>query len=145
MFRQRAVDRVLDSAESSQTMKRAKILVVDDDPPILTLMQNVLREYDLDAVLADSGPSAVELARSEHPDLILLDMKMPGMSGGETVRAIRSLPTLRNVPILILSGESLSRRELEAFGADGAVQKPFELSDLISQIQSLLQPISSRD
>lgn len=126
-------------------MKRAKILVVDDDPPILTLMQNVLREYDLDAVLADSGPSAVELARSEHPDLILLDMKMPGMNGGETVRAIRSLPTLRNVPILILSGEPLSRRELEAFGADGAVQKPFELSDLISQIQSLLQPISSRD
>lgn len=125
-------------------MKRAKILVVDDDPPILTLMKNILREYDLEAILADSGPSAIELARTERPDLILLDLKMPGMSGGETVRAIRSEPEMSQVPILILSGEPLARREIEAVGADGAVQKPFELSELISQIQSRL-PISSRD
>jgi CheY-like chemotaxis protein len=136
---------VLHSAQKFGLMKRAKILVVDDDLAILTLMENVLREYDLDAVVADSGTSALELARSERPDLILLDRKMPGMSGEEAVRVLRSQPSLRNVPILILSGEPMSRREIEAVGADGAVQKPFELSDLINQIQSRLQPISSRD
>jgi CheY-like chemotaxis protein len=136
---------VLHSAQKFGLMKRAKILVVDDDLAILTLMENVLREYDLDAVVADSGTSALELARSERPDLILLDRKMPGMSGEEAVRVLRSQPSLRNVPILILSGEPMSRREIEAVGADGAVQKPFELSDLINQIQSRLQPISSTD
>jgi CheY-like chemotaxis protein len=136
---------VLHSAQKFGLMKRAKILVVDDDLAILTLMRNVLREYDLDAVVADSGTSALELARSERPDLILLDRKMPGMSGEEAVRVLRSQPSLRNVPILILSGEPMSRREIEAVGADGAVQKPFELSDLINQIQSRLQPISSTD
>ena len=115
-------------------MKRPKILVVDDDQPILNLMQNLLREFKFDTVLADSGETALALARSEPPDLILLDMKMPAMSGEEAIQAFRSEPALQKVPIVILSGEPVSRQELDAVGADGAVQKPFDLDDLISKI-----------
>lgn len=124
-------------------MKRPKILVVDDDQPILTLMQNLLREFKFATLLADSGETAIALARSERPDLILLDMKMPTMSGEEVIRAIRSQPGLEQVPIVILSGEPVSRQELASVGADGAVQKPFDLNDLIEKIRTHLTPIAS--
>lgn len=123
-------------------MKRKKILVVDDDQPILTLMQNLLREFKFDTLLADSGETAIALARSERPDLILLDMKMPTMSGEDAIQAIRSQPGLKQVPIVILSGEPVSRQELASVGADGAVQKPFDLNDLIQKIQFHLQPVA---
>lgn len=123
-------------------MKRPKILVVDDDQPILTLMQNLLREFKFDTLLADSGETAIALARSEKPDLILLDMKMPTMSGEDAIQAIRSQPGLKQVPIVILSGEPVSRQELANVGADGAVQKPFDLNDLIQKIQFHLQPVA---
>jgi CheY-like chemotaxis protein len=121
-------------------MKRPKILVVDDDQPILTLMQNLLREYKFDTILADSGHAALDQVRSERPDLILLDMKMPNMSGEEAIRAIRAEPGLDQVPILIVSGEPVTRKEIEAVGADGAVTKPFDLDDLIHQIRSHVAP-----
>ena len=124
-------------------MKRPKILVVDDDQPILTLMQNLLREFKFATLLADSGETAIALARSERPDLILLDMKMPTMSGEEVIRAIRSQPGLEQVRIVILSGEPVSRQELASVGADGAVQKPFDLNDLIEKIRTHLTPIAS--
>lgn len=131
--------RVLHSAPSAlQQMKRPRILVVDDDRPILTLMQNLLREFKFDTVLADSGEAAIALARSERPDLILLDMKMPRMSGEEAIQAFRSEPSLENVPIVILSGEPVSRQELASVGADGAIQKPFDLNELIQKIQAHL-------
>ena len=117
-------------------MKRPKILVVDDDQPILTLMQKLLHEFRFEAVLASSGAAAIELARDERPDLILLDMKMPNMSGEQAIQAIRAEPGLGGVPILILSGEPVSRHEIEQVGANGAVQKPFDLDDLIHKIRS---------
>jgi CheY-like chemotaxis protein len=121
-------------------MKRPKILVVDDDQPILALMQNVLREFKFDTFVASSGAAAISMAKKERPDLILLDMKMPQMSGEEAIQAIRAEPGLSQVPILILSGEQVSRREIEQVGADGAVQKPFDLTELISQIHSYVHP-----
>lgn len=117
-------------------MKTTKILVVDDDQPLLTLMQNLLREYKYSAILANSGESAVQLARTEKPSLILLDMNMPTMSGDEVIRRIRTESELRTVPILILSGQPMTRREIESLGADGAVLKPFDLPELMRQIQS---------
>jgi DNA-binding response OmpR family regulator len=109
------------------------ILVIDDDEPILVLMRNILKEFNFEAVTASTGPQALESARLKRPDLILLDKNMPGMSGSEVVRAFRENGGA-DVPILILSGEPLDRNELESIGADGAVQKPFDLADLIVQI-----------
>lgn len=122
-------------------MKKPVILVVDDDEPILGLMRNVLREFKFEAVTAASGAAALVKAREGAPDLILLDMNMPGMSGQEAVRAFQSDEQLRHVPILIVSGEPVSPRELKAIGVLGAVQKPFDLPQLIKQIHSALQPL----
>jgi len=114
------------------------ILVVDDDGPILALMKNLLREFGFQAVTASTGDQAIGEARRHRPALVLLDKNMPEMSGDEVIRALRAEPGLAPVPILILSGEPISRNELKALGADGAVQKPFDIPALIAQIRGHL-------
>ncbi len=111
------------------------ILVVDDDGPILVLMKNLLREFGFQAVIASTGEEAIAAARQQHPALVLLDKNMPGMTGHEIIRALRAEKGMERLPILILSGEPLDRRDLAALGADGAVQKPFDIPALISQIR----------
>jgi DNA-binding response OmpR family regulator len=116
---------------------KPRILVIDDDEPILGLMRNVLREFDFEAMTASTGPQALDHARQTQPDLVLLDKNMPGMSGAEVIRAFRA-EGWSELPILILSGEPLSREELGTLGANGAVQKPFDLISLITQIRTHL-------
>ena len=111
------------------------ILVVDDDGPILALMRNLLKEFGFQAVTAETGRQAIDAARQQRPALVLLDKNMPGMAGGEVIRNLRGEPGLDKLPILILSGERLSRSELAELGADGAVQKPFDVVKLIEQIR----------
>lgn len=123
-----------------QTMsdKPASILVVDDDQPILLLMKNILTEFRFEARTASSGVEAIEAVRESRPDLILLDMNMPGMAGDEVLRQIRQEHGLSDVPVLILSGEPLSSEELAALGASGAVIKPFDLQKLLTTIRGLV-------
>ena len=111
------------------------ILVVDDDGPILALMRNLLKEFGFQAVTAESGVKAIDVARQQRPALVLLDKNMPGMSGHEVIRTLRGEPGCDKLPILILSGERLTRAELAELGADDAVQKPFDVTMLIEQIR----------
>src|SRR5688500_10566185 len=111
------------------------ILVVDDDLPILTLMKSILREFGFDPRVASTGLEAVELARQGHLDLILLDMKMPGMSGDEVIAAMRETGA-RDVPILILSGDPVPPAEIARLGVAGAVQKPFDIMALVDRIRA---------
>ena len=112
------------------------ILVVDDDGPILALMQNLLDQFGFQAVTAATGSQAIEAARKRRPALVLLDKNMPGMKGDEVIRTLRGELGLDKLPILILSGERLSRAELAELGADGAVQKPFDVTLLMEQIRN---------
>jgi DNA-binding response OmpR family regulator len=112
------------------------ILVVDDDAPILLLMRNLLREFGFDPVAADSGPKALEAARTRTPDLILLDRNMPGMSGDEVLQEMRAHEPLAAVPIFILSGEPLEPDEIRRIGATGAVLKPFDVPQLVATIRA---------
>ncbi|MEA2568722.1 MAG: adenylate cyclase [Acidobacteriota bacterium] len=114
---------------------RPPILVVDDDAPILMLMRSLLREFGFEAVTAATGEEAVAAARDRRPALVLLDRNMPGMHGDEVVRALREDVGLDGVPILILSGDPVTRSELAQLGVDGAVQKPFDVPTLIAQIR----------
>jgi two-component system OmpR family response regulator len=114
------------------------ILVVDDDGPILALMRNLLKEFGFQAVTAESGSKAIEAARSHRPALVLLDKNMPGMPGEEIIRMLRAEPGSAALPILILSGEKMSRTQVASIGADGAVQKPFDVMSLIEQIRSFV-------
>jgi DNA-binding response OmpR family regulator len=109
------------------------ILVVDDDLPILTLMRSLLREFGFEPVTAATGQEALEYARKLSPALVLLDRHMPGMKGDEVIRTLRA--EFESLPILIVSGDPVSRDELDALGADDAVQKPFDVAALIARIR----------
>ncbi len=115
--------------------RKPVILVVDDDAPIITLMRSLLREFGFEPRTATSGAAAIDAARTETPDLVLLDKNMPGMSGGDVIRALRHDVGLENVPILLLTGDPLAPAEIAELGANGTVQKPFDLQDLLEQIR----------
>ena len=111
------------------------ILVVDDDAPIIMLMRSIMREYGYEARTATSGAAAIEAARAEAPDLVLLDKNMPGMSGGDVIRALRGDVGLEKVPILLLTGDPVAQDEIDELGANGTVQKPFDLPVLMAEIR----------
>lgn len=115
--------------------RKPVILVVDDDAPIIALMRSILREFGYEPLTATSGAAAIEAARAEAPDLVLLDKNMPGMSGGDVIRALRSDIGLEKVPILLLTGDPVEPQEIAELGANGTVQKPFDLQDLMEQIR----------
>jgi CheY-like chemotaxis protein len=111
------------------------ILVVDDDAPILLLMRSLLREFGFEPVTAGSGEQAIAEAKKRKPDLILLDRNMPGMSGDEVLRALRSDEVLKEVPIFIVSGEPMGPDEVRGLGATGHVLKPFDVPSLVETIR----------
>jgi CheY-like chemotaxis protein len=111
------------------------VLVVDDDLPIRTLMKNLLREFRFQPLTAGSGEEAVAVARERRPDVVLLDLHMPGMSGEETLAALRSEAGLTFTPVVILTGEPVSDEQLHSLGAWAGIQKPFDLPALVDLIR----------
>lgn len=130
---------LLDSLPAVPLMTHTpRILVVDDDQPILLLMQNILREFGFEPEVASTGSAALRQAATNAPELILLDMSMPEMSGAEFIQKLRSDPAMAGIPVLILSGHPVTSSELDRIGADGAIQKPFDLSELLRRIREHL-------
>jgi two-component system, OmpR family, response regulator VicR len=123
-------------------MKNLRILVVDDDPSIRHFVQVNLEARGYKVFMASNGEEAVRNAEKEKPDLIILDIIMPGMDGFEVCRKIRKSYT---VPIIMLSArESENDKEkCEACGADEYITKPFVLRDLLSLVanQVKIEPI----
>lgn len=115
---------------------RPRILVVDDDAPILLLMRNLLREFGFEPVAAQSGAEAIEEVRRTPPDLILLDRNMPGMTGDEVLQHLRATNEHALTPILIVSGEPLAPAEVARIGATAAVLKPFDVPTLVQTIRA---------
>jgi DNA-binding response OmpR family regulator len=121
--------------------RKPHILVVDDDRPILILMERILREFDFEASTAASGSEALELAASHPPDLALVDINMPEMPGDEVCRRLREQQGSAMLPVIILSGEPVPQGELERVGAVASIQKPFELPELLALIRRHLAPV----
>jgi class 3 adenylate cyclase len=118
-----------------------KILVVDDDAGNREVLEELLRLRGYPVVTAASGPEALEVARRGAPDLVLLDVTMPGMSGYEVCEALRAEPATRLLPIVIvtaLEGQEEKIRAIEA-GADDFLNKPISPTELIARVKSLLR------
>ena len=122
----------------------AKILIVDDQPEsvemLVLLLKNNLPEVQL--LKAFSGFDALDLARRELPDLILLDVKMPGMDGYEVVRHLKANQELARIPVLMVSGAMVSaRHRIRGLneGAEGYICKPFEPLEFLAQVRTLLR------
>ena len=122
----------------------ATILVVDDTPENLEAFCNVLNSYlsDLDLIRASSGEECLAIAKERHPDVVLLDVHMPGMDGFEVCRILKSMPETQNVSVLMVSALMTAGRHRAAgidSGADGYLCKPFDSAELIAQIRSLIR------
>jgi two-component system KDP operon response regulator KdpE len=119
-------------------MTSAMILIVDDEPQIRRVLRTTLASHGYTVIEARSGDEALEQIRSEHVDLILLDVNMPGRSGLETCREIRATS---DVPIIMLTVRNTERDKVQALdaGADDYVVKPFGAEELTARIRATLR------
>jgi CheY-like chemotaxis protein len=118
----------------------AKILIAEDEPDIRDLVMFTLQFAGHEVVTANDGLEAVQMAETTQPDLVLLDVRMPRMTGYEACRRLRSAPATRHIPIVFLSAKG-QESEINAGLESGAVEyllKPFAPSELVEQVAALL-------
>ncbi|HEY5157436.1 MAG TPA: response regulator transcription factor [Anaerolineales bacterium] len=119
-----------------------KILLIDDDPTLLNLLSQYLRESDFEVFEASNGPLGLRLAFNEKPDLVLLDVMLPGMDGWEVCVRLRELTDL---PIIMLTAKTTEQDKLRGFrlGVDDYITKPFSFAELVARIQAVLGRLRS--
>jgi two-component system KDP operon response regulator KdpE len=112
-----------------------KVLVVDDEPQIVRALVTNLKVRGYEVESAATGEEAVQLAATSHPDLLILDLGLPGISGVEVIEAVRAWSS---VPILVLSVRDAERAKVEALdaGADDYVTKPFGIEELLARVRA---------
>src|SRR6478609_4185723 len=120
------------------------VLVADDEPSMLELVASHLRKLDeprLDVIQASDGEEAWRLAREHLPDLVVLDVMMPGMSGWEVCRKIREDVALAHTGVVMLTGigENLNQMTSPLYGADAYIDKPFEFEDFDDKVRDTLK------
>jgi two-component system, OmpR family, KDP operon response regulator KdpE len=125
-------------------MNAASILVVDDEPQIRRVLRSTLSTHGYEIAEAKTGEEALEWVRKEPPDLVLLDMNMPGMGGVEACREIRRAS---DAPIIMLTVRNAERDKVAALdaGADDYVVKPFGIEELLARIRAALRRYSPGD
>jgi two-component system KDP operon response regulator KdpE len=118
-----------------------RVLVVDDEAPIRRALAANLRARNYDVDLAVTGEQALELAAQKHPDVVVLDLGLPGIDGIEVVRGLRGWS---NVPIVILSARGAEAQKVAALdaGADDYVAKPFGMDELLARVRAALRRAS---
>ena len=118
----------------------ALIVVADDDVDIRDLVEFKLTTMGHEIVSVADGSAAVEACRTSRPDLAVLDVMMPGLTGLEAVRAIRSSPEMKDIPVILLTARAQQSDVQTGFdsGADDYITKPFSPKDLASRVEALL-------
>lgn len=114
-----------------------KILLVDDEPTLIKFLGEYLQGQEMEVVTAASGPEALRVAFREQPDLVVLDVMMPGMDGWEVVARLRELSEM---PIILLTAKNAEADKLRGFrlGVDDYVTKPFSFAELTARIQAVI-------
>lgn len=121
------------------------ILVVDDERNIVLSIEFLLRQAGYNVRVAYDGDAARKAVAEQAPDLILLDVMMPGRNGYEVCQAIRAAPGGENIKIIMLTAKSRDVEQERGFamGADAYVTKPFSTRDLVERVRRLLEPESA--
>jgi len=117
-----------------------RILIADDEPNIVISLEFLMKREGHAVSVARDGPSALEAIRAGRPDLVLLDVMMPGLSGFEVCQAVRGDEALAGVKILMLSakGRDTDIAKGQALGADAYMTKPFSTKELAEKVRELL-------
>ncbi len=119
----------------------AKVLYIEDNPGNRTLVQRILLVEDYDVFEAEDGPTGIEIALREKPDLILMDMNLPDIDGYELTRRIRAIPELAHVPIIAMTANVMQgdREKTLAAGCSGYIPKPIDVDELPNQVARFLK------
>lgn len=118
-----------------------KILVIDDDPAVQEFLAKGLQRKGYDPLLALTGEDGLKLARTKAPDVVLLDINLPGMSGIEVCQALKRDPRTSSFPVLVITGNDREGQEVICLelGADDYLAKPFDMTMLLAHVHSLLR------
>ncbi|MEE8415906.1 MAG: response regulator [Desulfobacterales bacterium] len=132
----------------AEEIKGKKILVVDDEPDFVTFLQTLLEDNDFEVITATSGAAGLEKARSEKPDLITLDVTMPGKSGVQVYRDIRSDPDISHIPICIVTGvvefrQLMYQKTVQA--PEGFLRKPIDNDVFLATVNRILEKSARND
>lgn len=117
------------------------ILVADDEEPILGVLQQALKLAHYDVLLARDGEETLRLVKQKKPDLVLLDIQMPKMSGFDVCKQIKSDVVMRHIPVVMLTAQSTTQYKVTGLehGADDYVTKPFDMDELLARIRTILR------
>ena len=128
-------------SESKDSSKK-KVLIIDDEETLVVLASRALTldRSDLEVVSAKDGPSGLQRARTEHPAVIILDVKMPGMDGYEVCRRLKADPATRSIPVVMLTAIGDPRLNQKAFeaGAVACLTKPYRRGALVNCVDLAL-------
>ena len=124
----------------ADTKRRHRVLVVEDEDNIALALDFLMTREGYEHSRVADGAEALPRIRATHPDLVLLDVMLPGASGYEICQGVRLDPDLADVKILMMTarGSAIERRKGLAIGADGFITKPFELKELREEVRRLL-------
>lgn len=125
----------------------AKILIAEDEPFIIESLTFLLDREGYQVSAVADGTAVLGRVQQEVPDLLILDIMLPEMSGFEILRRLRAAPATERLPVLVLSakGQEADRRRMDEFGADDYLTKPFSNKELLERVASLLQRLTPAD
>jgi len=118
----------------------SRVLVIDDESTVGLILRLALDAKGHDTVVAEDGRSGIELALTEHPDAIVLDLMMPRVNGYDVLDALRGAEEMAGVPVIVLTAVTLSRERDRCLseGADTVITKPFDPAEVIDALDGLL-------
>jgi type II secretory ATPase GspE/PulE/Tfp pilus assembly ATPase PilB-like protein/ActR/RegA family two-component response regulator len=128
-------------APASEATRRRRVLVTDDDPTTTMLVRRLLERDDFEVIEASSGDDGIARVVADRPDVVLMDLNMPGMDGFEAIRRLRRQMVFATLPIIVLTAEEGAdvQQRVLALGADDYIVKPFQPADLTARVRGILE------
>lgn len=115
-----------------------KIFIVDDNIDILEIVQETLSYENFEVMATSDNQDIVSKVQDFNPDLVILDYRLGSINGGDVCSAIKALPGFKNLPVIIFSAYINNSQELFDYGCDAIIDKPFDLTELITKVNNLM-------
>jgi DNA-binding response OmpR family regulator len=128
---------ILMAPKTSEHME--KILVIDDDPDVITVLQLLLKKKGYDVATASREEEAYKLVQSFQPNLIVLDVLLSGVDGRTICKKLKADPKSSHIPVIMFSAHPSAQKNMEDFGADDFIPKPFASSKILERIEAQLR------